>query len=124
MIGIIDYKAGNIQSVKNAFERLGAEVAVVSSPEELKNCDALVLPGVGSFSCIKELEGIKEELINQIENGKPFLESHHIVWLSKGGEDTVENSTALCPNCHRKMHMLNLRRDIKKLKAAVVKTSK
>ena len=51
------------------------------------------------------------------KNGEPFLESHHIVWLSNGGEDTIENSTALCPNCHRKMHSLNLRADIDKLNA-------
>jgi 5-methylcytosine-specific restriction protein A len=50
------------------------------------------------------------------KNGEPFLESHHIVWLSKGGEDTLENSTALCPNCHRKMHILNPKSDIRKLK--------
>ncbi len=37
-------------------------------------------------------------------SGKPFLEVHHITWLSKGGEDTVENSVALCPNCHRRAH--------------------
>ena len=50
------------------------------------------------------------------KNGEPYLESHHIVWLSKGGDDTIENSTALCPNCHRKMHSLNLKRDITRLK--------
>jgi 5-methylcytosine-specific restriction protein A len=49
-------------------------------------------------------------------DGEPFLESHHIIWLSKGGEDTLENSTALCPNCHRKMHILNPKSEIKKLK--------
>ena len=38
------------------------------------------------------------------QNGKPFLESHHIKWLKDGGEDTIENTVALCPNCHRKMH--------------------
>ena len=35
-----------------------------------------------------------------------------IVELSKGGEDTVENAVALCPNCHRKMHSLCLEEDI------------
>lgn len=50
------------------------------------------------------------------KNRRPYLESHHIIWLSKGGEDTIENSSALCPNCHRKMHSLNLKEDIKKLK--------
>lgn len=47
---------------------------------------------------------------------RPYLEAHHIIWLSKGGEDTIENTVALCPNCHRKMHALNLRQDILKLK--------
>ncbi len=37
-------------------------------------------------------------------DGTPFLEIHHIVTLAEGGEDTVANATALCPNCHRKMH--------------------
>lgn len=49
------------------------------------------------------------------KKGNPYLENHHIVWLSKGGEDTMKNTVALCPNCHRKMHTLNLEDDIKKL---------
>lgn len=35
---------------------------------------------------------------------EPYLETHHIIWLSQEGEDTIENTVALCPNCHRKMH--------------------
>ena len=42
---------------------------------------------------------------------EPYLETHHIIWLSKGGEDTIENTVALCPNCHKKMHILNLDSD-------------
>lgn len=34
----------------------------------------------------------------------PYLEVHHLIPLAQEGEDTVENSVALCPNCHRKMH--------------------
>ncbi len=37
----------------------------------------------------------------------PFLECHHIEWLTKGGSDTIDNAAALCPNCHRKMHILD-----------------
>ena len=37
-------------------------------------------------------------------DGSPYLEVHHIKQLSKGGEDTVKNATALCPNCHREQH--------------------
>lgn len=37
-------------------------------------------------------------------DGTPYLEVHHKLQLSLGGEDTVENAIALCPNCHRKSH--------------------
>jgi len=49
------------------------------------------------------------------KSGDPFLETHHIQWLSKGGEDSIKNTVALCPNCHRKMHLLNLDIDRKLL---------
>ena len=51
------------------------------------------------------------------KQGVPFLEVHHIVWLSKGGPDAIQNVAALCPNCHRRMHSLDDRQDIKKLLA-------
>ncbi len=37
-------------------------------------------------------------------DGTPYLECHHKVPLSKGGEDTVENAIGVCPNCHRELH--------------------
>lgn len=48
-------------------------------------------------------------------DGQPYLETHHIEWLAKGGSDTIDNTVALCPNCHRKMHVLNLETDCDKL---------
>lgn len=45
----------------------------------------------------------------------PFLEVHHVIWLKYNGNDTSENTVALCPNCHRKMHMINDKQDIEKL---------
>lgn len=53
------------------------------------------------------------------QNGDPYLECHHIDWLSKGGIDSVENCVALCPNCHRRMHILNDQTDINKLKVEI-----
>ncbi len=41
------------------------------------------------------------------KDGTPYLKTHHIKWLVHGGADTVENTVALCPNCHRKMHVLD-----------------
>ena len=37
-------------------------------------------------------------------NGTPYLEIHHTKPLADGGEDSIENAIALCPNCHRKAH--------------------
>lgn len=37
-------------------------------------------------------------------DGSPYLEVHHNIPLAKGGEDTLENVQALCPNCHRRVH--------------------
>lgn len=72
------------------------------------------------------------ELIKRTANGKcdlcenpapfttkdkvPYLECHHIIWLSEGGEDAIDNTVALCPNCHRKMHIVKDIIDINKLK--------
>jgi hypothetical protein len=39
------------------------------------------------------------------QHGDPFLEVHHITPLASGGEDMVENTAAICPNCHRECHL-------------------
>ncbi len=44
-------------------------------------------------------------------DGEPYLETHHIVWLAHGGDDSIQNTVALCPNCHRKMHVLDREHD-------------
>ena len=36
-------------------------------------------------------------------------------YFARGREDIIDNAVALCPNCHRKMHSLSLKSDIKKL---------
>jgi len=76
MIAIIDYGMGNIHSVEKALQSFGEKTLVVNSPEALKNCEKIVLPGVGAFDdAMLELKkqgliaGIKEE----IKNKKIFL---------------------------------------------------
>ncbi|WP_429768681.1 HNH endonuclease [Acinetobacter towneri] len=54
------------------------------------------------------------------KKGIPYLETHHIVWLARGGEDTISNTVALCPNCHKRMHLLDLEEDKVKLLSRVV----
>lgn len=47
MIAIIDYSTGNIRSVVNAVERLGASYVVTSDHEVISGADHVLLPGVG-----------------------------------------------------------------------------
>lgn len=61
------------------------------------------------------------------EDGSLFLEVHHVLRLTDGGEDTIENAVALCPNCHRELHYgvaksdlaAKLRREISRLSSGV-----
>jgi imidazole glycerol phosphate synthase glutamine amidotransferase subunit len=49
MIGVIDYGMGNLGSVANALAFLGVTARVLRGPEEMPDCRALILPGVGAF---------------------------------------------------------------------------
>ncbi len=51
------------------------------------------------------------------KQGRPYLEAHHIIPLSENGPDELSNMVALCPNCHRKMHIVGDSDDIAKLMA-------
>jgi glutamine amidotransferase len=76
MIGIVDYGAGNLASVRNAFEHLGHDAVVCSSPQELESCGRIILPGVGSFrSAMNRLNslGWTPALRQQAKAGKPLL---------------------------------------------------
>lgn len=53
------------------------------------------------------------------KDNQPYLETHHIVWLSRGGQDSVDNTVALCPNCHKKMHVLDMPADVEALKERI-----
>ncbi|HKW16821.1 MAG TPA: imidazole glycerol phosphate synthase subunit HisH [Terriglobales bacterium] len=75
MIAIVDYKAGNLTSVKKAFDHLGAETVVTSNPEEVARAKKIVLPGVGHFAATRALDdsGLREVMIGKIEQDVPFL---------------------------------------------------
>jgi len=50
------------------------------------------------------------------KDGTPYLEAHHVEWLARGGSDVIENVVALCPNCHRRIHVLDQKEDTVALK--------
>ncbi|MDF2632892.1 MAG: hisH [Caproiciproducens sp.] len=76
MIAVIDYGAGNLQSVVKAFSFIGCDVLVTADKDELKNASAAILPGVGAFgdamSCLKNSHFVNP-VLDFIESGKPFL---------------------------------------------------
>ena len=76
MIAIIDYKAGNLFSVKNAFDKLGIDSIITSDAETIKGADKLLLPGVGAFeNAINNLKkmGLDTVITKEIKKGKPLL---------------------------------------------------
>ena len=54
MIAIVDYKAGNLRSVENALQRLGAAYQVTSDPEVITGASHVIMPGVGEASSAME----------------------------------------------------------------------
>jgi len=75
MLAIVDYQAGNLASVKKAFDHLGAETIVTGDPEQVRKADKIVLPGVGHFAATRELDksGLRECIGESIERGVPFM---------------------------------------------------
>lgn len=76
MIAIIDYGAGNIQSVAKALTHIGCDCLVTRNKDEILKADGAVLPGVGSFGdTVDSLNkyGIKDAIKEYIASSKPFL---------------------------------------------------
>ena len=76
MIAIIDYGAGNLQSVKKAFDFIGAESVITNDPKVILSADKILLPGVGSFGDAMDSmhkNGLVETVKECALSGKPFL---------------------------------------------------
>ena len=75
VIAIVDYKAGNLASVKKAFDHLGANTKVTDDSQIVSKADKIVLPGVGHFAATRALgdSGLREAILERIEHGVPFL---------------------------------------------------
>lgn len=93
MIAIVDYGAGNLNSVEKAFEYLGAEVVVSDQTGTVAAADKIVFPGVGHFSSLQALDrsGLREALLRGAAAGKPFLGiCLGMQWLFEGSEECAE----------------------------------
>ncbi len=76
MIAIVDYKAGNLTSVKLALDALGAESRITSDPERIRSAERVVFPGVGAAGAgMRALAeaNLAPVLCEVIGRGTPFL---------------------------------------------------
>ncbi|MBW2005456.1 MAG: HNH endonuclease [Deltaproteobacteria bacterium] len=85
----------------NKAPKLPEQVQIVSVAYK-RNPDVIV-------EVLKRANGIceyckKPAPFLRAKDGSPYLEIHHWTHLSEGGEDTIENAAALCPNCHSEFH--------------------
>jgi len=76
VVHLLDYGAGNVRSVINAVNELGAEIIIIDNPQMINQAKKILFPGVGSFgTCVEALEskGFVEPLKEFIKSGKPLL---------------------------------------------------
>ena len=89
MIALIDYRAGNLTSVKKALATLGADVFVPEEPRDLAQARGIIVPGVGHFGATRALDGPWiEAILERVGEGRPLfgicLGMH---WLFEGSEE-------------------------------------
>jgi imidazole glycerol-phosphate synthase subunit HisH len=92
VIALVDYKAGNLTSVRKAFAALGAELFTPERPAELESADAIVVPGVGHFGATKALgpEWI-EAILERVGELRPLLGiCLGMQWLFEGSEEAPD----------------------------------
>lgn len=76
MLAILDYEAGNIESVRLAFRHVGGSPEIVSDPAQAQRADRLVFPGVGSAAhCMRNLgaRSFDRVIRDAVAAGKPVL---------------------------------------------------
>ncbi len=92
VIALIDYRAGNLTSVRKAFAALGADLYTPASPAELGEAAAIVVPGVGHFGATRALgPDWMEAILARVGEGRPLLGiCLGMQWLFEGSEEAPE----------------------------------
>lgn len=76
MLGIVNYGIGNLASIQNAIHKVGKKAHITQDPQNLKNYNSLILPGVGAFGdAMQHLarNGMQEAVLEFAKSGKPLL---------------------------------------------------
>jgi glutamine amidotransferase len=105
VIALIDYKAGNLTSVKKALAAIGAEVVVPGTPAELRGAAGVIVPGVGHFAATRALDRSWVDVIRTlVAEGRPLLGiCLGMQWLFDGSEEdpAVPGLGLLTGQCYR-----------------------
>jgi glutamine amidotransferase len=74
VIAIVHYQAGNLASVRKAFDYLGYESAITADPEVIAAASRVVVPGVGHFEATTALSGaLQDAIVKAIDRQIPLL---------------------------------------------------
>ena len=92
MIALIDYRAGNLTSVKKALTTIGAEVFVPEGPDARREARGIIVPGVGHFGATRALDGAWiEGILERIGEGRPLLGiCLGMHWLFEGSDEAPD----------------------------------
>ena len=76
MLAIVDYGMANLRSVQKAFENVGHAAEIITTPEQVRRADRLVVPGVGAFRdaiAVLEQTGLAGAIKDHVQSGRPML---------------------------------------------------
>ena len=91
-IALIDYKAGNLTSVRKALAAVKADVYTPETPAELAGAQGIIVPGVGHFGATAALDDSwKEAILARVGEGRPLLGiCLGLQWLFEWSEESPE----------------------------------
>jgi glutamine amidotransferase len=92
VIALIDYKAGNLTSVKKALATIGADVFVPNTPDELADVAGIIVPGVGHFGATRALDQTWiDAILARVGEGRPlFGICLGMQWLFEGSDEAPD----------------------------------
>lgn len=90
------------QKARAASKKQRSRTKTVTKIEYVRN-DLISIAALSRSQWKCEMPKFSNSLFMR-DNGNPYLEVHHIIPLSEDGPDSIENTAALCPHCHRNLH--------------------
>jgi glutamine amidotransferase len=107
VIALIDYKAGNLTSVRKALAAIDAEVFTPETPAALADASGIIVPGVGHFGATRTLNAAWiEAILDRVGEGRPLLGiCLGMQWLFEGSEEAPDlPGLGLLGGSCRKLH--------------------